>query len=109
VVGGELAEGVWRCLFKPREAAAEDEAAGVGVAVALLVDAERGFFALFRGGAGFEEVRAVDEHYYVGVLLDRAGLAEVGELGAALVALGGAGELAEDEDGNLQLFGEAFE
>jgi len=43
------------------------------------------------GGAGFEEVGAVDEHYDVGVLLDGAGFAKVGELGAALVALWGAG------------------
>src|SRR6202011_1661126 len=54
-------------------------------------------------------MRAVDEHNDVGVLLEGAGFAEVGELGAALVTFGGAGELAEDENGNLQLLGEAFE
>jgi len=75
----------------------------------LLGDAEFGFFAFFGAGAGFEEMGAVDEHDDVGVLLDGAGFAEVGELGAAFVAFGGAGELAEDEDGNLQFFREALE
>src|SRR6266481_3253154 len=106
---GELAEGVGGGFLEAREAAAKYEADGVGGAVALLGYAELGFFALFGRGAGFEEVRAVDEHDDVGVLLDGAGLAEVGELRAALVALGGAGKLAEDEDGNLQLLGETLE
>jgi len=39
-------------------------------------------------------VRAVNEHDDVGVLLDGAGLAEVGELGATVVAFRGASELA---------------
>jgi len=109
VVGAELGEGVGGGFLEAREAAAEDEADVFGGAVALLGYAEFGFFAFFGGGAGFEEVRAVDEHDYVGVLLDGAGFAEVRELGTALVALGGAGELAEDEDGNLQLFRKTFE
>src|SRR5712675_2666159 len=108
VAWGELAEGVGGGFLETREAAAEYEAHGVGGAVALFGNAELGFFAFFGGGAGFEEVGAVDEHDDVGVLLDGAGFAEVGELRAALIALWGAGELAEDEDGNLQLFGEAF-
>src|SRR5712672_6673 len=109
IIGGELGECVGGGFLEPCQAAAEYEADGVGGAIALLGDAEFGFFALFGSGAGFEEMRAVDEHDDVGVLLDGAGFAEVGELRAALVALWGAGELAEDEDGNLQLFGEAFE
>src|SRR5580658_3056563 len=109
IVGGELGEGVGGGFFEARQAAAEDEFYVFGGAVALLGDAELGFFALFGAGAGFEEVRAVDEHDDVGVLLDSAGFAEVGKLGAAFVALGGAGELAENENGYLQFFREAFE
>src|SRR5258705_3811267 len=63
----------------------------------------------FGRGVEIEEVGAVDEHNHVGVLLDGARFAEVGELGATLFAFGGAGELAEDEDGNLKLLGEALE
>ena len=66
-------------------------------------------FALVGLGVFFEEVRAVDEHDDVGVLLDGAGFAEVGELRAAILALGSAGELAENEDGDFQLLGEAFQ
>src|ERR1700686_725178 len=108
IVRGELREGVGGGFLEPGQAAAEYEADGVRGAVALLGDAELGFFALFGSGAGFEEVRPVDEHDDVGVLLDGAGFAEVRELGAALVALRRASELAEDEDGNLQLLGESL-
>jgi hypothetical protein len=54
---------------------------------------------------------AVDEGDDVGVLLDGAGFAEVGEdrLAVAAALLGGAGELGEGDDGNLQLLGEGFE
>src|SRR5258708_34105012 len=96
ILGGELGEGGGSGFLETRKAAAEDEADCVGGGVALFGDAEFGFFAFFGGGAGFEEMRAVDEHDDVGILLDGAGFAEVGELGAALVALGGASELAED-------------
>lgn len=51
----------------------------------------------------------VDEHDDVGVLLDGAGFAKVGKLRAAVIALWSAGELAEDEDGNLQFLGETLE
>ena len=47
-------------------------------------------------------VGAVEEHDEVGVLLYGAGLAEVGEDGAGVVAAGdAAGELGEGNDGNL--------
>ena len=54
-------------------------------------------------------MRTVDEHHHVGVLLDGAGFAQIGELRAALIALGRARELAEDEHGNLQLLGQALQ
>jgi hypothetical protein len=54
---------------------------------------------------------AVDEGDDVGVLFDGAGFAEVGEerLLVAAALLGGAGELREREDGDVQFFGERFE
>src|ERR1700692_1098627 len=97
VVGAEIAEGVGGCFLETREAAAGDKFYVFCGAVALLGNAEFGFLAFFGSGAGFEEVGAVDEHDDVGVLLDGAGFAEVRELGAALVALRRASELAEDE------------
>src|SRR6516165_9532800 len=105
----ELRKGVWGSLFKAGQAAAEDELDLVGRTVALLGDEDVGHVALFGRGVEIEEIGAVDEHDDVGVLFDSAGLAEVRELRAALVALGSPGELAEDEDGNLQLLGETFE
>src|SRR6516164_6083018 len=105
----ELRKGVWGSLFKAGQAAAEDELDLVGRTVALFGDEDVGHVALFGRGVEIEEIWAVDEHDDVGVLFDRTGLAEVGELRAALVALRSAGELAEDEDGDLQLLGEALE
>src|SRR5215207_11583992 len=55
-------------------------------------------------------VVAVDEHDDVGVLLDRPGLAEVGQHGALVgPQLELAGELAEGDDGTLELAGEDLE
>src|SRR6516225_5935726 len=109
LVARELRKGVWGSLFKAGQAAAEDELDLVGRTVALFGDEDVGHVALFGRGVEVEEIGAVDEHDDVGVLFDRTGLAEVGELRATLVALGSAGELAEDEDGDLQLLGETFE
>src|SRR5437016_3418715 len=108
VVGDELREGIGGGFLEARLAALEDEADAVGGAIALLGDKQLGLIALFGQSINFEEVGPIDEHDDVGVLLDGAGFAEVGELRAALVTLGCAGELAENEDGDLQLFGEAF-
>ena len=54
---------------------------------------------------------AMDEGYDVGVLLDGAGLAEVGEqrLLVAGALFGSAGELREGDDGDAEFFGEGFE
>src|SRR5438034_11314892 len=90
------------------EAAAENEFHHVRRAIALLGDAQLGFFALFGSGASFEKVRPVDEHHHIGVLLDRARFAQIGELRATLVALGSARELAEHQHGDLQLFGKTL-
>ncbi len=53
----------------------------------------------------------MDEGDNVGVLLDRAGLAQVGEDGLFVAAalFGGAGELRQGEDGDVELFGESLE
>ncbi len=53
----------------------------------------------------------MDEGDNVGVLLDRAGLAQVGEDGLFVAAalFGGAGELGEGEDGDVELLGEGLE
>ena len=77
IPGAELRKCVGGGFLESCQAAAEYEADCVGGAVALFGYAEFGFFALFGGGAGFEEVGAVDEHDDVGVLLDGAGFAEV--------------------------------
>ena len=53
---------------------------------------------------------AVDEQHHVGVLLDRARLAQVGELRALVVAvLDLARELREGDDRHLELLGERLE
>ena len=54
---------------------------------------------------------AVDEGDHVGILLDGAGLAQIAEHGALVVAaaLAGAGELRERDDGDVQLLGQGLE
>src|SRR5690554_1639771 len=52
----------------------------------------------------------VQEHDQIGILLERAGLAQVGELRAVVgPLLGRAGELREREDGNRELLGERLQ
>src|SRR5271157_1068331 len=53
---------------------------------------------------------AEDKQDHVGILLDGAGFAEVGELRAvvAAAAFGSAAELRQSEDGDLELFGEGL-
>src|SRR5258706_16445313 len=78
-------------------------------AVALLENDDFGH-ALFRR-VGRVDLFAVDREYEVGVLLDRAGLAQVGHdrpLRAGAL-LDRAGELRECHYGNLELLGERFE
>src|SRR2546428_11821583 len=105
VVGDELREGIGGGFLEARLAALEDEADAVGGAIGLLGDKQLGLIALFGQRINFEEVGPIDEHDDVGVLLGGAGFAEVGELRAALVTLGGAGALAEDEGGGRPLLG----
>jgi hypothetical protein len=105
----ELREGIRGSFFETSEAAAENELDFVGRAVALFGDEDVGHVALFGRGVEIEEIGAIDEHDDVCVLLDGARFAQVGKLRATFVALGRAGELAEDENGNLQFLGEAFE
>src|SRR5712671_3260652 len=53
---------------------------------------------------------AEDEHDHVGVLLDRAGFAQVGELRALVVAvLDGTRELRQRQHGNIELLGERLQ
>ena len=53
---------------------------------------------------------AIDEQHHVGVLLDRAGFAQVGELRALVVAvLDLARELRQGHDRNVQLLGQRLQ
>src|SRR5260370_29317737 len=53
---------------------------------------------------------AEDEHDHVGVLLDRAGFAQVGELRALVVAvLDGTPQLPQRQHGNVELLGERLQ
>src|SRR5436309_7100569 len=89
--------------------AQEDELDGAGLAVAVLGDDQlREPLVLFGGGV---DLVAVDERHHVGVLLDRARLAQVGELRAVVAPppLGLAGELGEGDHRHLQLLGELLQ
>jgi hypothetical protein len=81
-----------------------------GGAVALLGDDDLGF-ALEVFVFAVVVLLAVDEADDVGVLLDRAGLAQVGEqrLLVAGALLAAARELRERDDGHLHLFGERLQ
>src|SRR5579875_40597 len=74
-------------------------------AIAVLRDLDlRG---ALEGRFGVVDLVSVDEHHDVRVLLDRAGLAQVGEHRALVgAAFETAGELAQRDDGNLELAGE---
>ena len=53
---------------------------------------------------------AEDEHHHIGILLDRAGLAQIGELGALVLALlDGAGELGERQHRHVELLGDGLQ
>ena len=55
-------------------------------------------------------IRAMEKHDHVGVLLDRARFAEVGEDGTRIITTGdGAGELSEGDDRDFQFAGELFQ
>src|SRR3546814_2506682 len=125
VIGDEVAE--------PRGVAVEGELPRADRAVALLGDDHLGFaigalaaflpalqalvelvvvlaVALGRLGALNVLLVAVDEHEDVGVLLERAGLAQVGELRAPVLALlDGAPVLREGEDRDTATTGQGVE
>ena len=79
-------------------------------AVALLGNNDLGA-ALEVGVVLLVDLFAEDKHNNVGVLLDGAGFAEVGELGAmvAAAAFGSAAELGQSDNGHAQFFGDGFE
>jgi hypothetical protein len=55
-------------------------------------------------------ILAVDEQHNVGVLLDRAGLAKVGQLRALVLALlDGAAELGQGQHRHVQLLGQRLQ
>src|ERR1700682_4795532 len=78
--------GVGRGFLKTCIRVAEDEMNAVGGAVALFGDQKLGLGAFLGGFGGFEGVRPVNKHHYVGVLFDGAGFTQVGELRAAVFA-----------------------
>ncbi len=102
-------------VFEAGAFAEVGEVDGAGRAVALLGDDD--FRLAFGFGVGLAVFVAVvvrlpvDEGDDVGVLLDGAGFAEVGEHGffVAAALLGGAGELAQGDDRQVEFFGEGFE
>ena len=83
---------------------------GAGRAVALLCDDDLGF-ALQVFVLAVVVFFAVDEADDVGVLLDGAGFAEVGEHGALVAGalFVGTRELGGGDDGDFELLGEGFE
>ena len=99
-------------VFEAREFVQPGELDVAGGAVALLADQEVGlaFHALAVFFVRLIELFAVDEHHDVGVLLDRARLAQVAEL-RLVVARGFdlAIELGEAEHGHVQLAGQALQ
>src|SRR5205807_3189304 len=85
-------------------------------AVALLADDQLGLAFEAFVGLGIDraivELLPIDETHHVGVLLDGPGLAQVGELGAAVLAaalLGGAGQLGQRDHRDVELFGQRLE
>ncbi len=68
------------------------------------------FFFVFDFHFATGVVGTGEEANHVGVLLDGTGFTEVGENGALAFALfDGTVELGEDDDGDVEFFGEAFE
>lgn len=93
--------------------AVEGEAEVGGGAVAPFGDEEIGL-VLGAGAVGVGEYAgvpvAVQEHYYIGVLLYGATLAEVGQAGALVgAAFALAVELREEHDGYVEVHGQHFE
>src|ERR1700730_4229012 len=98
-------------LLEPRELAHENKWQLVDRTVSLFRDDQIGLRSLFLGDFALflEQVRTVNEQHYVGILLDRARITQVGQLRAARLMLRGARELAEHDHGNLQFLGQPFQ
>ena len=77
---------------------------GASWAIALFADDDFGHVGLF--AIFIVVIIAVNEHDDVRILLDGAGFAEIGQHGALVLALFiGTAQLAETQDGDLQLLG----
>src|ERR1700724_4555580 len=116
---------VMRQIAEPRHAGLELQLDSAGWAMALLADDDFGlavhqrhvelpFFVFRRSDPRFlvGEVifLAVHEHHHVGVLLDRAGFTQVGQLRAFVVAaLDLARQLRQRDDGDVELLGQRLQ
>ena len=109
VSAGELGKGIGGGFFEAGETAAKNKLHFVGRAIALFGDENVGHVALFGSGVKVKEIGAIDENDDVGILFDGARLAKIGELRTAFIAFWCAGELAEDENGDLQFLSEALQ
>src|SRR6185312_11035624 len=72
------------------------------------------FGVIGRRGIGFARFQviflAIDEHHHVGVLLDRAGFAQIGQYRPLVVArIHAAGQLRERQDRHVQFLGKCFQ
>ena len=79
-----------------------------GRAVAVFADVQIG--QALAVGVGVVHFLAIDKHDQVSVLFDRTGFAQIGELGALVVAIfDGARELRQRQDRDVQFLGEGLE
>src|SRR6202790_539941 len=116
---------VQRQIAEPGETGLELQLDRAGWAVALLADDHFGLavhqrhvqlpFLIFRRARAGFLVRQIiflaeHEHHHVGVLLDRAGFTQVGQLRALVfAALDLARQLRQRDDGNIQFLGERLQ
>ncbi len=116
---------VLRQIAEPRELALELQFDGAGRAVALLADDDFGlavhqrhvelpFFVFRRADArllvGEVIFLAIHEHHDVGVLLDRAGFTQVGQLRALVVAVFDlTRQLRQRDDRNVEFLGQRLQ
>src|SRR3569623_224431 len=103
-----------RVVLEPRVRLVKEEIHETNWSVALLANDDLG--APFERvavlvGRAVVDLLPVDEHHEIGVLLDGAGLAEIGELGAMVARsmLGRARELRQRDHGHRELLGEGLE
>ena len=61
-------------------------------------------------GIGHIDFMSIQKEHHIGILLDRAGVAQIGEHRALLVApFTFSGELRQHEDWNIEFFGQQLE